>query len=235
MSIVKDFVLGKAGDANAQTTSTNTNTNNISISVSSDQAGAQGQPVVGQPYLAPAPVNFTQNQVPTQPSQMKAEQATPSPYSNGSTTLQSGEVQYPSTFPQEAQVQVPEEVQQRIAALENDLEFYKLLSKILSDVLKTNNPKLIANVIDHSGKIIVDAVDLVRLIAIKTHTDPSAINLRYEDEEAGCFATVSPIKHIADIKINNVSFNLAFNAEYNILKDDYNISLSKVIIPLTYH
>lgn len=231
MSIVKDFVLSKGGELGAQQTSSNTNTNNISISVSSDQAGAQPQPVVGQPYIAPAPVNFTQT-APMQPSQMKQEQ--PNPYS-GSTTPAPGEVQYQSAFPAEAQVQVPEEVQQRIAALENELEFYKLLSKILSDVLKTNNPKLIANLFDVSGKIIVGAADLVNLIAIKTHVDPSVINLRYEEDEPGCFASVSPIKQIADIKINNVSFNLAFNAEYNILKDDYNISLQKVVMPISYH
>lgn len=226
MSIVKDFVLGKSGDANAQTTSTNTNTNNISISVSSDQAGAPGQqPVVGQPYVSP--VNFTQTQ------------ATPMPVSqvispNGSTIQAQGEVAYPSAFPQEAQVAIPEEVQQRIATLENELEFYKLLAKILSDILKTNNPKLIANFIDPSGKVIVDAADLVRLIATKTHVDTAAIKLRYEDEDTGCFGSSSPIKHIADIKINNVSFNLAYNAEYNILKDDYHISLKKVVMPISY-
>ena len=231
MSIVKDFVLSKGGELGAQQTSSNTNTNNISISVSSDQAApASGQPVVGQPYIAPSPVNFTQT-APTQPCQMKQEA---NPYSNGSTTPAPGEVQYQSQFPAEAQVQVPEEVQQRIATLENELEFYKLLSKILSDVLKTNNPKLIANLLDSSGKIIVGAVDLVNLIAIKTNTDASAINLRYEEEEVGCFASVSPVKKIADIKINNVSFNLAFNAEYNILKDDYHVSLNRVIMPVSY-
>lgn len=225
MSIVKDFVLSKAGESTQQTTSTNTNTNNISISVSSDQAGTQGQnPVIGQPYVAP--VNFTQT--PITPMQV-------SPNNNsGSTILPPGEVQYQSAFPQEAQVQVPEEIQQRIATLENELEFYKLLAKILSEVLKSNNPKLIANVIDHSGKIIVDATDLIHLIAIKTHVEPSVINLRYEDEDSGCIAKSSPIKHIADIKINNVSFNLAYNAEYNILKDDYNISLKRVLIPISY-
>lgn len=232
MSIVKDFVLSKGGELGAQQTSSNTNTNNISISVSSDQAGTQGQPVVGQPYIAPAPVNFTQSPAPMQPSQMKQEA---NPYSNGSTIPAPGEVQYQSQFPAEAQVQVPEEVQQRIASLENELEFYKLLCKILSVVLKTNNPKLIANLFDNSGKIIVGAVDLVNLIAIKTNTDPAAINLRYEDEEVGCLASSSPIKKIADIKINNVSFNLAFNAEYNILKDDYHISLHKVVMPISYH
>ena len=230
MSVIKDFVLSKGGELGAQQTTTNTNTNNISISVSSDQAGSQqAHPVVGQPYIAPQSINFTQapTSTPMQVSQI--------PNQSTSTTPDNCEVQYQSTFPQEAQVVVPEEVQQRVTNLENELEFYKILAKILSDILKTNNPKLIANVIDRSGKVIVEAPDLVRLVAVKTHVDVGEINLRYTDEEeSGCLAKATRIKEISDIKIRNVSFNLAFNAEYNILKDDYNISLNKVVMPIQY-
>jgi len=140
----------------------------------------------------------------------------------------SGAVLYPPPLlPQDANVEVPSLPQQQPS---NELEFYKLLSSILSDVLKDNNPKLIVNVIDTSGKIIVKAEDLVRLIAIKTHHDVKDVNLRYIEQEPGCMNKVSPIKQIEDIKINNESFSLRYNADYNILKDDFNISLVKVII-----
>ena len=140
-----------------------------------------------------------------------------------------GTVLYPPPLlPQDAAVEVPPMPQQ--TEPNSDLEFYKLLSSILSDVLKDNNPKLIVNVIDTSGKIIVKAEDLVRLIAIKTHHDVKDVNLRYIEQEPGCMNKVSPIKQIEDIKINNESFSLKYNADYNILKDDFNISLVKVII-----
>ena len=129
----------------------------------------------------------------------------------------------PSLLPQEATVELP-------PGYQNELDFYKLLSSILSDVLKDNNPKLIVNVIDTSGKIIVRGEDLIRLIAIKTNKDFKDVNLRYRDEEPGCMTKITPIKVIEDIKINNESFKLKYNADYNILKDDFNISLEKVII-----
>ena len=134
-----------------------------------------------------------------------------------------GGVMYPPILPQEATVQLPPEQQ-------NELDFYKLLSSILSDVLKDNNPKLLINVFDQSGKIILKGEDLIKLIAIKTQKQDRDINLRYKDDEPHCLSKVSPVKIIEDIKINNESFNLKYNAEYNILKDDYNISLEKVII-----
>ena len=78
--------------------------------------------------------------------------------------------------------------------------------------------------------------ELVRLIAIKTGKDAGQINLRYRDEEPGCMTKISPIKNISDIKIDNESFSLKYNRDYNILKDDFNISLERVIIapPITY-
>lgn len=114
--------------------------------------------------------------------------------------------------------------------LENELKFYKLLSQTLSNILKDNNPKLIINLIDQSGKIIIDARTLIELIAVKTNTDPKLINIQFKEEEPGCLSKVNPIKSITNIKINNENFNLKYNKEYNILQDDFNISLDKVII-----
>ena len=207
MSKVRDFNLLKAGEVNA----TSTNTNSVSVVVNADTSGNS------------ANANF---QIPMPPS-------------TTTTTQDMGGVIYPppSILPQEATVQVPQEYQQQMDILQNELDFYKLLSSILSDVLKDNNPKLIINVIDSSGKIIIKGEDLIKLIAIKTRKREQDINLRYKDNDPGCLIKISPIKLIEDIKINNESFNLRYNAEYNILKDDYNISLEKVIINpiIQYH
>ena len=165
-----------------------------------------------------------------------------------STIEDQGSVAYPSQLTQNQEQQSTDnfppgsivEVQaltRRCEELQKQFEFYKLLATILSNILKDNNPKLIANVIDFSGKIIVTGEELVRLIAIKTGCDPNVVNLRYRDIEPGCMAKVSNIKNISDIKINNQSFSLCYNADYNVLKDDFNISLERVIISpgLTYH
>ena len=114
--------------------------------------------------------------------------------------------------------------------LENELKFYKLLSSTLSNILKDNNPKLLINLIDQSGKIIIEAKTLIELIAVKTNNDAKEINIQFKEEEPGCFNKVNPIKSITNIKINNENFNLKYNKEYNILQDDFNISLDKVII-----
>ena len=226
MSVIKDFVLSKGGENQAHAQSTNTNTNTISINVSSDQGGI--------------PLSATQQPINVVP-QTSGNFTTPTQQLGQTTATEDlAGVAYPSTLLPDSQVQLSPEVQaqlQRAVNMESELEFYRRLSIILSNILKDNNPKLIANVIDCSGKIIVSGNDLVNLIAIKTHKDPSEITLRYRDEEPGCCTKVSPIKNISDIKINNESFNLKYNAEYNILKDDFNISLERVIIvpAISYH
>lgn len=200
MSRTRDFNLLKAGEVNA----TSSNTNTVSVVVNADtQSGAHQD--------STQKLNFTPTPMPAlgDPQQV----------------MYPGETQgaVPSLLPQEANVELPQ-------GFQNELDFYKLLASILSDVLKDNNPKLIVNVIDTSGKIIIKGEDLIRLIAIKTNVDVKDVNLRYCDEEPGCMSKLSPIKIIEDIKIKNESFSLRYNAEYNILKDDFNISLRKVII-----
>ena len=186
-----------------ESNATSTNTNTVSVVVNADtQSGAHQD--------STQKLNFTPTPTPT----LADPQQVIYPAETGA---------IPSLLPQEANVELPQ-------GFQNELEFYKLLASILSDVLKDNNPKLIVNVIDTSGKIIIKGEDLIRLIAIKTNVDVKDVNLRYCDEEPGCMTKISPIKIIEDIKIKNESFSLRYNAEYNILKDDFNISLRKVII-----
>ena len=145
-------------------------------------------------------------------------------------SLDPAKVAYPSeSNQQQAQVQ---ELEYQLNNVNNELRFYKLLSSTLSNILKDNNSKLLINLIDQSGKIIIEATVLIELIAIKTNTDPNLVNISFVDEEPTCMNKVNPIKNIANIKIDDETFNLKYNRAYNILQDTYNISLSRCIIPI---
>ena len=113
-------------------------------------------------------------------------------------------------------------------------ELYKLLAMTFSNILKDNNPKLVANIIDNSGKIIVEAGNLVKIIALITNSLESDIHIEYVNNDGnGCTACtkINPIKKIENIKIGYVDFKLGFNDKYNILCDTFNVSLKKCIIP----
>ena len=105
----------------------------------------------------------------------------------------------------------------------------------LKPSLKDNNAKLIANIIDNSGKIIVEAGNLIKIIALITNTAETDIHIEYVNNDgAGCMACtkINPIKKIENIKIGYVDFKLGFNDKYNILSDTFNVSLKKCIIPV---
>ena len=111
---------------------------------------------------------------------------------------------------------------------ENDL--FKHLAVSFSNILKSNNPKLIANLVDQSGKVILSANDLITAIALILGINDSSVKISYEDPEAGCLAKVNPIKKISSIKANGYDFQLAFNKEYNTLTDDFGVSLVSCLI-----
>ena len=119
-------------------------------------------------------------------------------------------------------------------SVSESVDLYKLLALTFSNILKDNNPKLIANVIDNSGKIVVEAGNLIKIIALITNTLESEIHIEYVNNDgAGCSACtkINPIKKIENIKIGYVDFKLGFNDKYNILSDTFNVSLKKCIIP----
>ena len=208
MSKVRDFNLVKASDVT--TTSTSTNTNSVSVVVNADTSGANNNNNAGG-------VNFTTTPTPQLPTQTVYY-----------TPVQDVGMSQ-SILPREANVELPQNTEE-VDRLNQELEFYKLLSSILSSILKDNNPKLIINLIDTTGKIIITGEQLIELIAIKTRNDKNNVNIQYKDEEPGCLSKVNPIKNISNIKINNETFSLKYNADYNIIRDDFNISLDKVII-----
>ena len=208
MSKVRDFNLVKASDVT--TTSTSTNTNSVSVVVNADTSGANNNNNAGG-------VNFTSTPTPQLPTQTVYY-----------TPVQDVGMSQ-SILPREANVELPQNTEE-VDSLKQELEFYKLLSSILSSILKDNNPKLIINLFDRTGKIIITGEQLIELIAIKTRNDKNNVNIQYKDEEPGCLSKVNPIKNISNIKINNETFSLKYNADYNIIRDDFNISLDKVII-----
>ena len=62
---------------------------------------------------------------------------------------------------------------------DTEKEMYKLLAKTFSDILKDNNSKLIANIIDPSGKVIVDAENLARIVALTCGVSAEMIHIEY--------------------------------------------------------
>ena len=144
------------------------------------------------------------------------------------------QVVYPSVAPTYMTRNVSVESEQTL----NLEELYKLLAITFSNILKDNNPKLIANIMDNSGKIIVDAANLIKIISLLCGVVETDIHIEYisKDKEVGCTgcSKINPIKQIENIKIGYVDFKLGFNDKYNMLTDTFNVSLKKCIIPITY-
>ena len=112
----------------------------------------------------------------------------------------------------------------------NYIQLYKHLAKTFSSILKTINAKLLANIIDPSGKVILDGQNLAVAIALLLNTDESNVKISYEDPDVACIGKVNPIKKISTIKVNGYDFNLMYNKEYNVLGEEFDVSLSSVLI-----
>ena len=124
---------------------------------------------------------------------------------------------------------VPEyKTSENLMLRENDL--FKHLAVSFSNILKSNNPKLIANLVDQSGQVILAANDLVTAISLILGINESSVKINYEDPEAGCLGKINPIKKISSIKTNGYDFQLHFNKEYNTLTEDFGVSLVKCLI-----
>lgn len=107
---------------------------------------------------------------------------------------------------------------------------YKHLAISFSNILKNNNAKLIVNLIDQSGKIILTAEDLADAIALLLNVDRNSIVISYEDPEAGCLAKANPVKNISEIKVNGYDFKYAYNRQHNMLSSMFSVSLTKTIL-----
>ena len=114
----------------------------------------------------------------------------------------------------------------------NELDLYKTIAKTYGHILKDNNPKLVANLIDQSGRVIVDAESLIKIVALVCQAQPESVNIEYELSGGGCCAKINPIKRIEAIKVAGLDFKLTYNEKYNMLTDEYSVSLRKVLIPI---
>ena len=84
---------------------------------------------------------------------------------------------------------------------------FKHLSVSFSNILKSNNPKLIANLVDQSGKVILAANDLVTAISLILGINESSVKINYEDPETGCLGKINPIKKFHQLKLMDMIFN----------------------------
>ena len=158
---------------------------------------------------------------------------------NGQSLAAPGSVVYPTpTFAESSPYEEPQVVEREVTLAEteplngNELDLFKTIAKTFGEILRDNNPKLIANLIDQSGKVIVDAENLVRIVALVCQAHPESINIEYEVKESGCCGKFNPIKNIEAIKVAGLDFKLTYNEKYNMLTDQYSISLRKVLIPI---
>jgi hypothetical protein len=119
----------------------------------------------------------------------------------------------------------------KFAEMENQLLFYKQLATTFAGLLKSANSKLILNLIDTSGKIIVDSTSLCKIIGLITNEAAEDVVISYEAGTGeGCTTKVNPISKIKAIKIKCCDFNLRYNEHYNMLTDTYAVSLKKVFV-----
>jgi hypothetical protein len=109
-------------------------------------------------------------------------------------------------------------------------DVYKEIALTFSHILRSNNKKLLANLLDQSGKIIVDIESLARIISKFLDTPLDSVHIEYVVPESGCLAKACKVYDIVNIRIYHIDFRLGYNEKYNILHDEYAISLSRVIL-----
>ena len=116
-----------------------------------------------------------------------------------------------------------------------DVEIYKFLVNAFHEII-VSDIKSMLNIIDQSGLIILDANNLIGVIARTCGVTEDNVKIEIEDEaEGGCIAIlrkVSPLKPVRKIKVKQGSgfmdFSLAWNDLYNKIQDEYKISLERV-------
>ena len=184
----------------------NTNSCNVVINNNHSNSTPQFRSVAGTPSRPPDTVVY--------PSVSQSMNVEPNPYEN--------------TQVMERDVVIDD----KEALNGNELDLYKTIAKTYGHILKDNNPKLVANLIDQSGRVIVDAESLIKIVALVCQVQPESINIEYELSGGGCCAKINPIKRIEAIKVAGLDFKLTYNEKYNMLTDEYSVSLRKVLIPI---
>jgi hypothetical protein len=90
------------------------------------------------------------------------------------------------------------------------------------------------NIIDKSGAVIIPIKDLFSLISSLYEVDDKNIKINLEDIDVGCFGKTLPIKQVNSIKIHQDAvfrdLQVIDNGKYNLLSDEYKISLNRVLV-----
>ncbi len=132
----------------------------------------------------------------------------------------------------------PEIVARGVTVDDNDndyeLALYKMTSTIKDGILKTNNIKMLANVLDTSGKIIIGAEDLVKTVGLACSIPSEKVNIKYIAVDGTCCGKINPVRSIDTIKVDNQDMVIAFNDKYNMIENKFNISLKRVVIPNSF-
>ena len=184
----------------------NTNSCNVVINNNHSNSTPQFRSVTGAPSRPPDTVVY--------PSVNQSMQVEPNPYEN--------------TQVMERDVVIDD----KEALNGNELDLYKTIAKTYGHIVKDNNPKVVANLIEQSGRVIIDAESLIKIVALVCQVQPESINIEYELSGGGCCAKINPIKRIEAIKVAGLDFKLTYNEKYNMLTDEYSVSLRKVLIPI---
>jgi hypothetical protein len=122
--------------------------------------------------------------------------------------------------------------------LSSSLVFQTKIRDVLTEYLTSNNHGIIINIIDTSGLIILKSQDLVEIIACALNVSSADVVLTYidyEDDKAGCLRCLRKvqdtiIKQVKAIKIGSVDLKTSQNEAYNILSDQYKISMKRVLM-----
>ena len=119
-----------------------------------------------------------------------------------------------------------------VKTIDNKTEqMYLSIIEAFGHILKEDNKTMLTNIIDMSGKVIIKAESLLKIIALACNTEPENVVINYLDEEVGCLHKFNPLKKIASIKVDNKDMFIQYNSNYNMIQNTFNISLEKCVVP----
>ena len=113
------------------------------------------------------------------------------------------------------------------------------LIRILTNILCQNDKILMANLLDRSGKIIINAEDFAKLVALmlsssgqEVKTTDIKINYREEFITSCLKVRISPFKSVVSITAGDQDLKIHQFEAYNVLTNDFNISADNIYFPV---
>ena len=135
------------------------------------------------------------------------------------------------TPPPASQFILPNPYEQATQNIMTSPDFLVVYSKMLAELLTINDFKLLAQLVDLTGHILFNLQDLIRLISLFIGCTEDLIQINIlPPEEIGCFSHKASIfRSIENIKVQGRDFKFFFNQHYNSLRDDYRVSLDRIV------